>query len=198
MYSVPMSLVDLIPVFLFGAAAVILQKDLYGKMTRAAFTLFAAGTVEVFTAGFLKAIYKLLYALNICDFEVLSKMFFPLQAIGFVLSGLGLLSLIIKPQSKDRLYAVAAPVTFTGTVIFVVLMVAGLFGVDFSMSALAKKMNRSKVIILFSLSFVMCLMMGYLSSKDFTQSYMNWAAELVNTLGQLFLYIGAKKLTKKN
>ena len=40
------------------------------------------------------------------------------------------------------------------------------------------------------------MMMGYLSSKDFTADYMNWAAEGVNIIGQLALYIGVKSLDK--
>ena len=78
------------------------------------------------------------------------------------------------------------------------IMVAGVALTNFSLCAIAAKKGKKKAIPFFILAFVFCLCMGYLSSKDFTQSYMNWAAELVNTLGQLFLYIGAQKLTKKN
>ena len=87
MYSVPMALVDFIPVLFFGAAAVMLQRDLYGKMVKGAYTLFAAGTIDVFMAGLLKALYKLLYALGVCDFQPLTQMFFPVQALGFLLAG---------------------------------------------------------------------------------------------------------------
>ena len=54
-FSVPMALVDFIPVFLFGAAAVLLLRDLYSKMVKGAYALFAAGVIDVFMAGFLKA-----------------------------------------------------------------------------------------------------------------------------------------------
>ena len=46
MYSVPMALADFIPVLLFGAAAVLLQRDLYSKMVKGAYALFAAGTIK--------------------------------------------------------------------------------------------------------------------------------------------------------
>ena len=46
-YSVLMALVDFIPVFAFAAAAVILQRALYNKMSKGAFALFAAGTIDV-------------------------------------------------------------------------------------------------------------------------------------------------------
>ena len=196
MYSIPMALVDLIPVFFFGAAAWLLQKDLYNKMSKGAYALFCAGTIDVFLAGFLKALYKLLYAANVCDFSTLSTLFFPLQAIGFMLAGLGLVGLITRPQGKGRMYAVAAPAVFSGTMIFVVLMVLGLFGIDFSLSAVAKKMKKPVAIAMFALSFLFSLMMGYLSSKDFSQSYMHWVAEGVNVFGQAFFFIGTLILHK--
>ena len=196
MYSIPMALVDYIPVFFFGAAAWILQKDLYNKMSKGAYALFCAGTIDVFLAGFLKALYKLLYAANVCDFSALNTLFFPLQAIGFMLSGLGLVCLITRPQGKGRIYSAAAPAAFSGTMIFVVLMVLGLLGIDFSLSAIAKKMQKTVVIVMLVLSFVFCLMMGYLSSKDFSESYMHWVAEDVNVCGQAFLFIGTVILHK--
>ena len=196
MYSIPMALVDLIPVFFFGAAAWLLQKDLYNKMSKGAYALFCAGTIDVFLAGFLKALYKLLYAANVCDFSTLNTLFFPLQAIGFMLAGLGLVCLITRPQGKGRMYAIAAPAVFSGTMIFVVLMVFGLFGIDFSLSAVAKKMKKPVAIAMFALSFLFSLMMGYLSSKDFSQSYMHWVAEGVNVFGQAFFFIGTVILHK--
>ena len=61
-FSVSMALVDYIPVILFASAAVILIRDLYSKMTKGAFALFAAGVIDVTIAGALKATWKLLYA----------------------------------------------------------------------------------------------------------------------------------------
>lgn len=196
MYSIPMALVDYIPVFFFGAAALILQKDLYNKMSKGAYALFCAGTIDVFLSGFLKALYKLLYAANVCDFSTLDTLFFPLQAIGFILAGLGLVCLTTRPQGKGRMYAVAVPAVFSGTMIFVVLMVLGLFGIDFSLSAVAKKMKKPIVIVILALSFIFSLMMGYLSSKNFSQSYMHWVAESVNVFGQAFFFIGTMILHK--
>ena len=63
--SVPMAIVDFIPVGLFLAAAIILQRDLYNKMSKGAFALFSAGTITVFVAGCFKATWKLIYALGI-------------------------------------------------------------------------------------------------------------------------------------
>jgi len=194
-FSVSMALVDYIPVIFFGIAAVILMRDLYNKMSKGAFALFAAGCIDIVCAGALKATYKLLYAAKICDFEALNAMFFPVQSIGFLLAGIGILAMLCHRQTKNVTLAVAPPV-FSGTFVFVGLMVAGLGLMDVVLCVLAVKLKKPKLIILFVLSFVCSLCMGYLSSQDFARASMNWIAEGVNVVGQGTLLWGAVLLHK--
>ena len=84
-FSVGMALVDFLPVIFFAAGAVLLMRDLYNKMSKGAFALFAAGAIDITCAGMLKACYKLLYAAGVCDFEALNTLFFPMHSIGFLL-----------------------------------------------------------------------------------------------------------------
>ena len=195
MYSIPMAIVDFIPVIFFGMAIFLLQKNLYNKMSKGAYALFCAGTIDVFMAGLLKALYKLLYAVNICDFERLNSMFFPLQAIGFMMAGVSMICMMFLDQTSNKTLAVA-PVMFSGTMIFVSFIILGLLGMDASLIMICKKMKKNKLIILFVISFIFSLMMGYLSSKDFSLSYMNWIGEFVNIIGQCSLYFGVKALDK--
>ena len=194
-FSVSMALVDYIPVLFFGVAAVILMRDLYNKMSKGAFALFAAGNVNIVCAGALKATYKLLYAAGICDFEALNAMFFPVQSIGFLLAGIGILAMVCHKQSKSKLLAVAPPV-FSGTFVFVTLMVAGLGLMDAVLCILSVKLKKPAVITLFVVSFICSLCMGYLSSQDFAQAAMNWIAEGVNVVGQGSLLVGVILLHK--
>ena len=46
-FSVSMALVDYIPVIFFAVAAVVLMRDLYNKMSKGAFALFAATSSNV-------------------------------------------------------------------------------------------------------------------------------------------------------
>ncbi len=194
-FSVSMALVDYIPVICFAIAAVILLRDLYNKMSKGAFALFAAGVIDVTIAGALKATWKLLYAAGACDFEALDAMFFPVQSIGFLLAGIGILAMLVHKQTDKALLAVAPPV-FTGTFVFVGLMVAGLGILDAVLCILAAKLNKPSLIAVFALSFVCSLCMGYLSSQDFAQASMNWIAEGVNVIGQGTLLVGAYLLHK--
>jgi hypothetical protein len=194
-FSISMALVDYIPVIFFAIASVILLRDLYNKMCKGAFALFSAGVIDVTIAGALKATWKLLYASGVCNFEALDAMFFPVQSIGFLLAGIGLLAILVHKQSKNALMAAAPPV-FSGTFVFVGLMVAGLGIMDVVLCILSTKLKKPCLIAIFALSFVCSLCMGYLSSQDFAEAAMNWIAEGVNVVGQGTLLLGTILLHK--
>ncbi len=194
-FSIGMALVDYIPVAFFAIASVILLRDLYNKMGKGAFALFSAGMINVSVAGALKATWKLLYASGVCDFEALNAMFFPVQSLGFLLAGIGILAMLVHKQTKTPLLAVAPPV-FSGTFLFVGLMVAGLGIMDTVLCILSTKLKKPALIGVFAISFVCSLCMGYLSSQDFAQASMNWIAEGVNVVGQGSFLAGTVLLHK--
>ena len=191
-----MALVDYIPVALFALAALILLRDLYNKMSKAAYALFAAGVIDIACAGALKATWKLLYASGVCNFEALNAMFFPVQSIGFLLAGTGILLMICNKRGEGTAALAVAPPVFKGTFVFVGLMVAGLGLMDAVLCIIAVKMKKPWLIAVFVLSFVCSLGMGYLSSKDFAEASMNWIAEIVNVIGQGALLGGVYMLHK--
>lgn len=194
-FSISMALVDYIPVILFATASVILLRDLYNKMSKGAFALFSAGVINVTVAGALKATWKLLYAANICNFEALDRMFFPVQSIGFLLAGVGILAMLIHRQNKASVLAVAPPV-FSGTFVFVGLMVAGLGIMDAVLCILSAKLKKPWIIAIYAVSFICSLCMGYLSSQDFAEAAMNWMAEGINVVGQGMFLTGTILLHK--
>lgn len=195
-FSVPMALVDFIPVILFAVSSTLLQRDLYNKMSKGAFALFSAGAIDIIAAGALKALYKLLYAAQVCDFERLNAMFFPVQSLGFLLAGAGIVAMLCWKQSKTTVYAAAVPAVYSGTFLFVGLMVLGLGGMMAGLSVIAVRMKKKGAAVLFAVAFLCCLSMGYLSSRDFTQAYMNWMAEGINVVGQGALLLGVLTLHK--
>ena len=86
-FTISMALMDFVPVIFFGITAVLLLGDLYNKMGKGAYVTFAAGSVNVFLAGFCKALWKLLYAADICDFVALEEMFMPVNSLGLLFVG---------------------------------------------------------------------------------------------------------------
>ncbi len=194
-FTIPMALVDFIPVIFFALGGAILMRDLYNKMSKGSYALFSAGIINVTVAGALKALYKFLYAANICDFAALDHMFFPVQSIGFLLAGVGILLMLIRKKKGENLLGVApavAPAVFDSPFIFVGLMVTGLGLIDTILSIVAVKMKKPWLIAIFALSFVCSLGMGYLSSsQDFSGGAANWIAECVNVTGQGTFFLGA-------
>lgn len=191
--TVPMALVDFIPVGLFLVTALLLQRDLHPQMKQAHFSLLSAGTLMIFLAGFCKALWKLLYALSLCDFQALNSMFFPMQSMGFVLTGLGLV-LMLTSAKKSATTLAAVPAVFSGTMVFVSLTILGTMGLCGSLGVLATRIGRKKAIAWFAVAFVLMLGMGYLSSRDFADPASHWMAEGTNVVGQTVLLLGVLDL----
>jgi hypothetical protein len=186
-FSIPMALVDYIPVVFFLLGMLIIAKDLKHAMNKIAFALFVLGAGFVTVAGFLKATYKLLYALGAGDFTWMSSQFFSNQAFGFLLAGVGL-AVGVMNLKKNRTYALIPTMGLVG------IMVVGLGAMDAGLCFLANKLKKRSALVCFIVSFFLCLGMGYLSSKNFDKAYMNWIAQGVNLVGQLLLFAGAKIL----
>ena len=192
-FSIPMALVDFIPVLFFGYAAALLQQDLYNKMRKSHFALFAAGTINIFAAGFLKALWKLLYAAQICDFAALNTMFLPVQSIGFLLAGLGI---VLMMTTKKLPVLAVAPPAFSGSFIFIMMMVLGLGSICTVLSIVAVKMKKKAAMVLFVLAFLCSMGMGAMSGQDATLAWVNWTEQLINCAGQGLLLCGVLILHK--
>ena len=183
--TVPMALMDFVPVLLFGAAWVILYRDLRNKLDLCSGVLLPLGAALVLLAGFFKAVWKLQNAVGATAVDLFNKAFFPCQSIGFILLGVGMLAFM---YGKRRIVR-------SLTMVFVMGMVLGNLGMSAGLVYIAKKVKKAAV-PLFILSFVFILMMGYLSSRDFAQASMHWVAQSVNVIGEGLLFAGALLLHK--
>ncbi len=227
-FTVAMACFDYIPVLLFTFSATILIEDMYNRMDKKAFALFSGGMLCVISAGLMKATYKLLYALGICNFTSLNAAFFPLQSLGFMFTGLGVLIMLSgrrrKPDARGRkrrktvlilsicgIYVLAGaflllknhpegnkvPEPFSGTFVFVALMMLGLAILTAGLAVISAESGKKSLIAFFLGSFILYLFMGFLSSRNFRLSSTNWMAECVNTISQILFLIGATKLDKE-
>lgn len=192
-FTVPMALMDYVPVLFFAVTAVLLLGDLHSKMSKGTYALFAAGCVNVFLAGFCKATWKLLYAANICNFVALEEMFMPVNSIGLLFVGISLVGMATWGRKKVML---AAPAVVTSSLPFIAMMVLGLGGMCAGLSIVAVKMKKAPTMVLFILSFVCAMAMGYMSSRDSTFSWVNWVEQSINTVSQLCLMLGTISLHK--
>ncbi|MBQ3897898.1 MAG: hypothetical protein II742_05320, partial [Clostridia bacterium] len=58
-YSIPMAIVDFLPVLFYFLASWLIARDLYNKTTKTAFSFLATGSIMVFIGGAFKALYGL-------------------------------------------------------------------------------------------------------------------------------------------
>jgi len=193
-FSVAMGLMDYVPVIFFAVTAVLLLRDLYDKMVKGAYALLAAGCVNVFMAGFCKATWKLLYAAGICDFQPLEQMFLPVNSLGLLFVGMAVIGMLCFKRKSAMLSV--APVVFTGSMVFIMMMVVGLGGLCAGLSILAARLKKKGLIALFVLSFAASMAMGYMSSQDSSLAWVNWAEQSINTVSQLCLMLGTIGLHK--
>ena len=183
--TVPMALMDFVPVLLFGADWLILYKDLKNKLDLCSGVLLPLGAALVFLAGFLKATWKMQNAVGAAPVELFNKMMFPTQSVGFLLMAVGMLALMYGKRKSAR----------SLTMVWVMLTVLGNLGASAGLVWIASKVKKAAV-PLFIVAFVCSMMMGYLSSRDFAQASMHWIAQSVNTLGQGLLLGGALMVRK--
>ncbi len=203
--TVEMALVDCVPVVLFLVAAVVLQRDLYGRLPKGAYSLVAAGSIMAFLGGFMKALWKLLYATGVADYVLLDHALFTLQGPGFLLFFLGLTGLFWKGEKggASALAAGAAPAATTTSIPFIVMQVVGLGGAQVLLAAWGARQGKRLVPVAYALAFVLMLGMGYLGAKFDDSSSMHWVAQLTNTLsmacflwGTLMLHAAGPKEVK--
>lgn len=177
---------DILPVVFFIWATFILLRDVEHLMDFKGFSLLAAGSVMVIVAAVYKCLWKVLYYTGICDFTILNASFFIISATGFLLSGIGSLFLFDK---KSGVKALSIVPVYSSSLIFVIFNVAGLAALRICLAVIAKKQKCVKAMVMLLVSIPTMLMMGYMSSKDFTQPVFNLIAEVINSIGQLLFLL---------
>lgn len=193
--TVPMALVDFLPVLFFFIAAVILQRDLYNKMVKGAFALLAAGSILVLLSGVYKATWKILYALNVCDFTALDAAFFPTQGPGFLLTFAALVAMLTR-KNKDAAPLLAAVAPYESNLPFIAASTIGCGGFQWCLFVIAKRMKKPAAMLLFVVAFIAMMGMGYLSAKFDDSSSMHWLAQCVNIVSNGALLAGVCILHK--
>lgn len=208
--EVLMAIFDLVPCVLCFIGMWILQISLYHKMNKYAYALFASGTIMILFAGVFKAVYKIIYYGFDVDFYRFNYMFFPVQAFGFILACVALLIYVFQRNTKAPLSIAILSVVTTDegkrlandTMLYVVLQILGSAGLLGCLVYFAKKLKKPLAMVLFVISFICLLIMGFLSTRisrattnaDYVMY--NWLAEGVNTISQGLFLIGVLQLRK--
>ena len=194
--SVPMAMIDLIPVILFFIATLFQMKVLYPRMTPGQYAMYSTGAIMLFIGGILKVIWKFLYALSVCDYQLLSEQFFPMQGFSFVLMAVALISTLSRKDKKDTLFEASPAVPLVTTHIPFLIMT--FFGTTAWHIALLRVgfLTKKKSMIFFILSYIASMAQVVLASKFDDSPSMHWTAEFTNILAQSFLLTGSYLVMK--
>ena len=186
-FSIPMALFDFVPIVLFVLGAVRIGTDLFGKMSMASKMTYISGTSMTAAAGFFKALYKLLYAAAELDIPWMNSQFFPNQALGFMLAGIGLM-MTLRRKNEVRTCSVLP------TGLLVGMVVIGMAAMYAALCKHAADLKKISAIVTLVISFFLSLCMGYLSSRSFETAAMNWLAQSVNACAMLLFFISSMML----
>ncbi|MBQ0014348.1 MAG: hypothetical protein MJ111_00725 [Clostridia bacterium] len=195
-YSVLMAIVDFLPVLFYFLAAWLVTKDLYPHVGKTTYALLSAGCYMVFIGGAFKALWKLLFCFGI-NYPVLFTSFFPMQGPGFCLYFAGLI-MAFKGIKKDgaALNAVTATTMIASTPLLA-LQSIGSIGSLVALAVMGFKRKSAIAGIYFILSLIFLLgMVGLSIAIDSSLGWANWLEQGVNTVGQVFFFLGALKMHK--
>ena len=186
---------------------------MFNELRKPFAVMLCSGVTLSITAGTFKATWKILLALNICDFYPFDVMFMPTQALGFILMGIGLISLLFqKKDNKTVANVVAWPLMLLvlagtpaqlvdGNIAFIAMLVIGDIMIATSLCYLAVKSKNWICVMLFIITCVGLIVMGAmkpLSTKlNMSVTVANWVEESINIVAQGALFAGAFLMNKK-
>ena len=191
-----MAMVDLVPVILFFVATLFQMKVFYPRMTPGQYAMYSTGAIMLFIGGILKVVWKFLYVLSVCDYELLSEQFFPMQGFAFVLLAISLISTLSRKDKKNTLFEAAPAVPLVTTHIPFLIMT--FFGTTAWHIALLRVgfLTKKKSMIFFILSYAASMAQVVLASKFDDSPSMHWTAEFTNILAQSSLVTGSYLVMK--
>ncbi len=209
-YSLILAFMDFVPVILYLIMGIILLRNTYSKIEGIGYSSLSIGVAMVFLSGCLKAIWKMICSLGICDFAAFNLMFFPLQMFGYIFFMIGSIYLIKKKKNEIKMNSLSfgAIILLAETALelkntslpFLIIetLASSVALIVLSIFALKNESKLSFVLII--LSFVFMWGMGGLAALDGKMNVVlwNWIEEIVNTLSQAFLLSGIAVLNKKD
>ena len=188
-YPLALAQYDFVPVAFFAIGAFFLAR-LAGRMCGARCeNLAIVGSLLIFLGGFFKAVWKLMYTLEVGDFQLLSESQFVLVAPGFM----ALLLVVISMARTQRLeYSKALPMMAIAPwkIPFLAVMTLASMGVQGILTHISFRRNQKMAASGFIVAFLCLVGMGAMASGEQTVGR-QWIEQSVNAIGQLGFMLGS-------
>lgn len=189
-YSIGLALMDYVPNIAFLIGAFFLVKILVLTRGKRCSRMVMAGALLIALGGILKATWKLLYAAEIGDFQLMSQIQFTLLAPGFFALVVALIMLIRKKSDGAPLLAMAA-----WKIPFLFVMTLSSLGCHGLLTFVSFKRGAKLAAVGFIIAFMGLLSMSMLASAEQIVA-MQWVEEGINSLGQIGFMFGSIFLFK--
>jgi hypothetical protein len=185
--SLTLALYDFVPVAFFLIGAVYLARIARKISSETPERLIMVGSALIFLGGFSKATWKLLVALDVGDFQVMSEAQFPLLAPGFLVLLIGVIMLARSGTEKAAAPAILAMAVWK--IPLVIVMTLASMGVQGILTYTSFRRGARLAAWGFIIAFLGLVGMGALSSGEQTIPR-QWIEQSVNTVGQLGFMLG--------
>lgn len=188
-YSLGLAVLDFVPIFAFLVGAYFLVRIALEHRGTACGRMMLAGTILVFTGGFLKASWKLLYVLDIADIKLMSEAQFVLLAVGFagMLVALSYLARSINQEAKLGSVLLIS----TWKIPFLTVMTLCSLGAHGLLAYIGFRKKDHRAAALFILATICMLLMSGLASGAEQTVAIQWIEESINSLGQVSFALGS-------
>lgn len=185
-YPLSLALFDFIPTIAFLVGAYFLVRITLMLRGSPCGRMAIAGSALVFLGGFLKALWKLLYAANVGDYQWMSQVQFILLAPGF----LALLVTVILIARVKKKVAVPLMVMAPWKIPLLAIMTLSSMGLQGILTYMAFQRKNTLAAVGFIIAFLCLVGMGAMASGEQTLAR-QWIEESINSVGELGFMLGA-------
>ncbi len=189
-YPLALALFDFVPNLAFLTGAYFLVKLVRRERGSRCARMLMAGTALIFLGGTLKAVWKLLYTLQLADVQLLSTQQFVLSGVGFLamLVAIILLARGLRTRGKPRMPGMLALAPWK--IPFLAVMTISSLGAGGILAYIAFRRRAWLSGVLFAVFVISLLGMAGMSSGTQTVAR-QWLEEAVNSIGQISFAVAA-------
>lgn len=188
-YPLTLALLDFVPSIAFLVGGYFLVRSLAIARGRGWARFCMSAALLVFAGGFLKALWKLLFSLNIADVQILSQVQFILLAPGFV--ALMISAVVLGRSSRKPQLAPSAPLIAVWKLSLMMIMTICSIAVEGILAWVAARRGLKLAIALFAISGLCALGMAGMGSQSSQPVALQWIEESTNSIGNICFAIGS-------
>jgi hypothetical protein len=181
-----LALFDFIPTIAFLVGAYYLVRSTIMMRGSPCGRMAMAGSLLIFLGGFLKALWKLLYAANVADIQWMSQVQFILLAPGFFAL---LIAIILMARGKRNIAAPLMAIAAWKNPLLAIMTLSSM-GAQGILAYMSFRRNIPLAAIGFIIAFLCLVGLGAMASGEQTLAR-QWIEESVNAVGEIGFMMGS-------